>query len=181
MLTGSESRPETTSWPYLYQMKLEIFRQWLWHSWQNSRLWDPEDLLLTFNNRQKCSKSSGTSPFKKWANPCLFSFIFVRSRQCFVSNDPFPASFSLFSSSQHSFNTVEVYTICWWLDSNHGSLLLVVTALTSVPQTPRFERSHRQSIILFICLLSTVRKRQKWIKRCRDGPFKKIDFQFELW
>ena len=110
-----------------------------------------------------------------------FSFIFVRSRQCFVSNDPFPASFSLFSSSQHSFNTVEVYTICWWLDSNHGSLVLVVTALTSVPQTPRFERSHRQSIILFICLLSTVRKRQKWIKRCRDGPFKKIDFQFELW
>ena len=84
MLTGSESRPETTSWPYLYQMKLEIFRQWLWHSWQNSRLWDPEDLLLTFNNRQKCSKSSGTSPFKKMGQP-LPIFVYIRS---FYSKNP---------------------------------------------------------------------------------------------
>ena len=45
----------------------------------------------------------------------------------------FPASFSLFSSFQHSFNTVDSKYYCRCLDSNHGSLVSEVTALPTEP------------------------------------------------
>ena len=50
-------------------------------------------------------------------------------------NEPFPASFSLFSSFLQTFNSKRLLNKSyWWLDSNPGFLVSEATALSTVPQ-----------------------------------------------
>ena len=55
---------------------------------------------------------------------------------CF-KNGPFPASFSLFSSFQYSWQWIFNIKFCWWLDSNRGPLESEATALPTEPQPLR--------------------------------------------
>ena len=55
----------------------------------------------------------------------------------FFKNGPFPASFSLFSSFQYSWQWIFNLKFCWWLDSNRGPLESEATALPTEPQPLR--------------------------------------------
>ena len=53
---------------------------------------------------------------------------------------PFSASFFYFGLFNTTFNTFDCEKICWWLDSNRGSLALEATTLPTEPQ-PHWPRS----------------------------------------
>ena len=83
---------------------------------------------------------------------CLFRipfylYYFHTVLRFFFKKGPYPVFFSLFSSFQYTVDNNQMFNIninfCWWLDSNHGPLVLEATALPTelqpLPQDTLFK------------------------------------------
>ena len=86
--------------------------------------------------------------------------IFCIRNECFL-NGSFTASFYVF------LHTVDWNRICWWLDSNHKSLVLEATALRCPKRINCFKMGHSLPLFPYFCLFCkqlTVNNNNDWIR-----------------